>query len=251
MPRRLTARHLIRNVAAVLILIARASPLAAETATLSPSRDNTLFENASGSTSNGSGSELFVGRTNQPAGTSLRRGLIAFDIAGQIPAGAAITAVELTLHLSRTISGPQDVSLHRVLADWGEGASVATARGGGRGGTAMQDDATWVHRFFPDGAWSTPGGDFLEAPSATSAVGSVGIYTWSGEGLVADVQAWLDGTANNFGWLLRGNETTPATAKRFDSREHATAVFRPQLFVTYAGTALESTSWNRIKRFYR
>ena len=39
--------------------------------------------------------------------------------------------------------------------------------------------------------------------------------------MVADVQAWLDNPASNFGWLMLGDETAIATAKRFDTRESA------------------------------
>ena len=37
--------------------------------------------------------------------------------------------------------------------------------------------------------------------------------------MVADVQSWLDNPANNFGWLVKGDESTSTTAKRFDSRQ--------------------------------
>jgi hypothetical protein len=37
--------------------------------------------------------------------------------------------------------------------------------------------------------------------------------------MVADVQSWLDNPANNFGWLVLGDESGIATAKRFDTRE--------------------------------
>ena len=39
--------------------------------------------------------------------------------------------------------------------------------------------------------------------------------------MVADVQSWLDNPASNFGWLVLGDETAIATAKRFDTRESA------------------------------
>ncbi|MBC7771163.1 MAG: hypothetical protein H7210_01580, partial [Pyrinomonadaceae bacterium] len=37
----------------------------------------------------------------------------------------------------------------------------------------------------------------------------------------------------NFGWLLRGNESSDQTAKRFDTRENTTAANRPTLVVTF------------------
>jgi hypothetical protein len=47
------------------------------------------------------------------------------------------------------------------------------------------------------------------------------------------VQAWLDTPANNFGWILIGDETTNGTAKRFNSREHPTPDNRPQLTIAF------------------
>jgi hypothetical protein len=58
--------------------------------------------------------------------------------------------------------------------------------------------------------------------------------SWSGPGLVADVQAWLDNPTGNFGWLLKADEATLATARRYDSRENSEPTFRPALTVEYA-----------------
>jgi hypothetical protein len=92
--------------------------------TLNPSKDNTLYQDTNGALSNGAGQHFFVGNTNNG---SIRRGIIAFDIAGTIPAGATINSLTLTLYLSRTLSdSPQPVALHKLLADWGEGASDAS-----------------------------------------------------------------------------------------------------------------------------
>jgi hypothetical protein len=120
-----------------------------------------------------------------------------------------------------------------VLADWGEGASNATGGGGGSGAPAAAGDATWLHTFFNTATWTTAGGDFLGASSATTAVGGVANYTWTSPQLAADVQSWLAAPATNFGWLLLGNEAVNQTVKRFDTRENATAAFRPVLSVDY------------------
>lgn len=65
-------------------------------------------------------------------------------------------------------------------------------------------------------------------------MGGNGSYTWSSTTeLVADVQAWVDDAAANFGWLVTGNEGASPTAKRFDSRENPTEANRPVLEVVY------------------
>ncbi len=128
----------------------------AATISIMPSKDNTLYEYdpAEGDHSNGAGFHFFAGENGMG---ELRRGVLAFDISGIIPAGSTITAVSLTM------SG-------------------------------------------------------------------IGQYTWSSTQMVADVQSWLDDPASNFGWLVLGNETTIATAKRFDTRESASP---PMLTIQY------------------
>jgi hypothetical protein len=195
---------------------------------ITPSKDNTLYQYdaAEGDHSNGAGLHFFAGEN---AMGELRRGVIAFDIAGAIPAGSTITAVSLTMNMSMTPAGAENVELHTLLADWGEGTSHAP-QGEGDGAPATPNDATWRHRFFDTLFWTTEGGDFSATASATQSVGGIGQYTWSSPQMVADVQAWLNDPASNFGWLVLGDETTIATAKRFDTRESATP---PMLTVQY------------------
>ena len=184
-----------------------------------PSKDNTLYEYdpAEGDHSNGAGFHFFAGEN---AMGELRRGLLAFDIAGTIPAGSTITAVSLSMNMSMTPTGAVTIELHKLLADWGEGTSHAPM-GEGDGAPATPNDATWRHRFFDSVFWTTQGGDFSATVSASQSVGVTGHYTWSSAQMVADVQSWLDNPASNFGWLVLGDETAPATSKRFDTRESA------------------------------
>src|SRR5213082_4004331 len=83
----------------------------AETININPSKDNTLYEYvpADGDLSNALGFHFFAGET---AMSELRRGVLAFDIAGNIPAGSTITSVTLSIHMSRTaLSTPRIVEL--------------------------------------------------------------------------------------------------------------------------------------------
>lgn len=214
-------------VVAVLFGVMTAS---ADTVQLGPSKDNTLYESTTGSLSNGIGESFFAGRTAQPR---IRRGLIAFDVGEAIPAGSTINSVRLTLHLSQTVSGPQPIGLHRVLADWGEGSTDANGGEGG-GGPTTPGSATWVHRFSPDLLWATVGGHFAATSSASIFVNVDEFNTWGSTlDLAADVQDWLDDPSNNFGWILIGNESVEMTAKRFDTREHLVPEFRPVLSVEF------------------
>ena len=56
-------------------------------------------------------------------------------------------------------------------------------------------------------------------------------------GMVADVQQWLDNPSGNFGWILVGNETAPHLTKRFDSREDTVLTSRPKLTIVYSPSA--------------
>jgi hypothetical protein len=217
------------------VAVVAAGPAPAETVTLAPERDNTLYRDPVGSLSNGAGEHLFAGGT---ARGGVRRGLLAFDVAAGVPAGATITGADLTLHMSRSITGARDVSLHRVLADWGEGASDAFGEEG-IGAESTPGDATWIHTFFNTGFWTIEGGDRVAAPSAARSVEGPGRYTWSSTPeLVADVQAWLDDPTTNHGWMVVGDEQ-PGGAKRFDSREHRDETVRPVLTIEFTMGAPE------------
>src|SRR3990172_1635356 len=200
----------------------------AATATIGASKDNTLYSE-SGSLSNGAGSYIFTGRTRDGLN---RRTLIAFDIAGNVPAGSTITAVSLTLRASRVANNnPQTTQLQRLLADWGEGSSNAE-QNEGKGAPAATGDATWTHRFYPATTWTNAGSDFSGTVSASLSVSSTGTYTWgSTPQMVADAQSWLDNPSTNFGWVIRGNELANETSKRFNSSENGQNP--PALVITY------------------
>jgi uncharacterized repeat protein (TIGR01451 family) len=203
---------------------------------LTPSADDTLYQASSASPSqqlsNGAGQHFYVGETAQGA-NALRRGAIKFDLSA-IPAGSTITGATLTLNMSLTVAGAQSVSLHRALMNWGEGTSNAGAGGQGQGEGdgvgATTGDVTWFYSSFATQTWTTPGGDFVAAASASTSVGNVGSYQWTGAGLAADVQQWVNNGATNFGWILTGNESAARTAKQFDTRESAN---RPVLTINY------------------
>ena len=203
----------------------------ADVITIQADKDNTLYENVTGSVSNGDGPNFFIGKN---ASGVIRRGLVAFNTASHIRPGSKINGVLLTLHMSRTTSGTQTVSLHRVVNDWGQGTSIATGGGGG-GGAVTAGDATWLHTFYNTDLWTVAGGDFDPVAIATTDVNEVGFYTWgSTPSMVADVQAWIDNPASDFGWILLGNEV-PAdrTSKRFDTRENLTWSLRPTLTIHF------------------
>ena len=133
----LTKRH--NTLFAFLVFAALPSAALAVTVSLSPEKDNTLYQDPAGQLSNGQGDYLFAGLTQS---NGIRRGLIAFNLSS-IPANATITDATLSMFLFQ--SGPfftgGDVSLSKVLRNWGEGASNA-GEPGGAGVQAEPGDAT-------------------------------------------------------------------------------------------------------------
>lgn len=223
--------RLLFGMAFLSVFLGVTPAAAAQIVVIPPARDNTLIEWAPGPRSNGSGPYLFAGRVDQDE-DSIRRGVLAFDLAGHVPPGARILRAALVLHVDRTGDRPGPVALHRLLGDWGEGASAART---GRGAPAAPGDATWDHTFFDTAFWGTPGGDFVPRASAVGRDVPGGfVVLGSTAGMIHDLQAWLDGPEGDFGWLLRGDESQIGTVVAFDARESPAAALRPMLVVQYA-----------------
>jgi hypothetical protein len=232
-------RKMLGLVVAVLLTSGAAH---ADVIRIVSSRDATIYQNDPDN-SNGAGFTLFAGTkgTGSP-----RRALLAFDVAGNIPALSTINSVQLTLVL-QGVAGqgggeadttPRTISLHRLLADWGEGTTGMGSGGSGTGEgfPAHPGDATWLQNFFGLSAWANAGGDFAAAASGSAVVSQTldSPYTWNSTAqLVSDVQSWLDTPASNFGWLLLGEESSNQTFRQFYTREAANPAFRPALLIDY------------------
>ena len=242
--------HRGSSVLLLVVALAGTAPLVADTVTLQPIKDNTLYEPIAQDSfldkSDGAGPTMFTGRVKDAdadpgAGTraALRRGVLAFNIAANIPAGATINGVQLTMYCDKVkLTTAFSVSLRRLTSDWGEGTSNTGNSQQGRGEPPTTGDATWHHTFYPGQLWTTPGGDYSGTISATRTVGNTGFYTWgSTSGLVADVQSWLNTPAQNYGWIVLGDESRTETTKRFGTRENTGSTggvtWRPQLVVSY------------------
>ena len=226
----------MKLTASIAAVVLTASAAFGDVATLTASKDNTLWNDLAGATSNGSGPVFVVGVAGGTSTAPVRRALLAFDVAASVPAGSTITAVQLVLVQTSGNPGPSTAELHRALGAWGEGASSTSS---GSGAPAQAGDATCLHGFYASTFWTNPGGDFAATISASLAVGAVGTHTFpSTAQAVADVQSWLDGPATDFGWLIKfTNEVTASTADVFASSEAVAAANRPKLVVTFTPPA--------------
>jgi hypothetical protein len=209
-----------------------------QTATLTPIRDNTIYESLSGQqNSNALGVYLFTGLT---AANERRRALVQFSLAS-VPAGATVTSAALTVYVDRGSASTQPITLHRVTSSWGQGTSSASLPGG-QGTAATPDDPTWNFSHFNTIEWHSYGGDFVPESSSQVVVGAAeASYTFdSNATIVADVQAWLADPSQNFGWIIVGDETVRGSALRLGSREGTFNA--PVLTVTYSTTPVCGTS---------
>lgn len=216
---------------AASLCAALAAAAGADTVVLTAVADATLIEAVDTTQyALGAAYNIYCGRVGENGGGTLRRALVRFDLSA-IPAGSTVTSASLKVYMSQTNAGSQVTALHRMLQSWGEGASFAF---GGAGTSPEPGDATWTNRFYPGQPWSTPGGAFVATATQTKNIGAAGAYVFANNAsMVADVQSWIASPTSNFGWVMRGNETTLGTAKRFESRESGDPTRRPLLTVVY------------------
>ncbi len=219
-------------------LILLLAPIArAEVVILPASADNTLYEDANGSLSNGAGGSLFIGQT---INNGLRRALIRFDLT-TLPVDTQINSVSLmtTISLSpQPTARPGTASVHRLVADWGEGSSIAPGPGGA-GASAEPGDATWIHRHFETDLWTQPGGDFVASSSAEALFSTADFEELNFDStteLISDVQSWVSSPTTNHGWIMLGDEDENGNARRLNARENSE--FQPMLLIDFTPEGL-------------
>jgi hypothetical protein len=227
----------------LLFIIGLIFPVSATQITISGTDDTDDSTIYSDDTLGNAGADLGIiaGQTNTPA---IRRGLIRFNLSA-IPSTASINSVALTLVITKVPGAGTAVavthSLYRVTNAWGEGTGVGTGSGGGTGGTAaLPGEVCWSDAQYQTLAWTSSGGDFVSTPSASIDVGTgTGAMTWTGAGLVSDVQSWINGSQLNNGWILRGDETVVPSARKYGASEDSANA--PQLIIDY--TAPSTTTY--------
>ena len=211
----------------LLLALLLAAPAHAASIVLSSGKDNTLYESTDGSLSNGAGDYLFAGTNGAGGGSRVMRSVLAFDLS-LIPDNARVDSLELLLDVNTPIISSGTVQVHRLTQDWGEGSSAA-GQGEGGGAASSAGDATWLHTFFDTNLWTNPGGDFDATFSDSLDISGNGMASFDSAQLAADLQAWLDAPATNFGWLLKLSDDSAAPL-RFGSFDGSAA---PRLAVEY------------------
>lgn len=133
-----------------------------------------------------------------------KRSLVQFNVSSGVPGNATIQSATLTLCMRNIVSLAvgRTHSVHRVTSSWGE------------------TTATWNN--IP--TFSGTASSSIVVPLLAGCVDF---------DVTADVQAWTDGSASNFGWMLKdAAETGGATTVNYGARE-GVAADRPQLTITF------------------
>jgi hypothetical protein len=157
------------------------------------------------------------------------RALTRFDFSS-LPTNSVILSAVLQIEVTRHPDEPPNnttFGLHRMLRPWGEGNKAPAGQQAGKGLPASPGEATWECAFHPTNAWTVPGGapdvDYSSVESSSQFIYGTGDSPYRFETtpeLVADITAWVENPAANFGWMLLCNEeSVNFTARRFSTRE--------------------------------
>jgi hypothetical protein len=176
-------------------------------------------------TTNKSGDAFLVIQTNN--GGSRAESLVRFTGLSNIPAGSTVTAVQLDFYQYDQSGGTYTAELYQCLRNWTEAG------------------ATW-NTYDGTNSWATAGGtgagdigaSTLQTVNTTTVIGGTVSFLTSAA-LVAAVQAWVDGAANNGFFIKRDNMGADDGSYKAWRASEGTDGQRPKLTVTYtAGAAV-------------
>jgi hypothetical protein len=181
-----------------------ASSVPISTCTLTPAAD-TYADQSSGGSNFGTATTLQVkSGTNLVLLAANKRTFVRFDLAScSIPSSARVLSGRMRLFMSSAPGSTRTYQAHRVSASWAE---------------ASLD-------------WNNQPG-VAATPTATVVTGTTANVTleWN---VIADVAAFVAGSATNNGWRVADSVESNTGESQFRSREHGTASQRPSLVVTY------------------
>ena len=210
----------ISRVLAACCLLAASHAAFADTKTLAPVAD-TYVRNISANQNQGSETRLSITDLGN------HRSLVRFDQA-QITsalAGAQVASAKLRLRITSNGSNwgatGRGVSAHRMTQTWVEARATWNC-----------PNDTNLNNSSPDCSPSWNMGNssqwpFVSTPSSVATIkdGQTGVVEWD---VTADVRAFVAGSAQNFGWLVRKADETRTGRAEFGSRESSQG---PQLVI--------------------
>eukprot|EP00585_Thalassiosira_rotula_P006736 CAMPEP_0196138492 /NCGR_PEP_ID=MMETSP0910-20130528/6111_1 /TAXON_ID=49265 /ORGANISM="Thalassiosira rotula, Strain GSO102" /LENGTH=599 /DNA_ID=CAMNT_0041399103 /DNA_START=3 /DNA_END=1802 /DNA_ORIENTATION=- len=166
------------------------------------------------------------------------RGLIKFPVVS-IPKGSTITCAEIILQTTGPCGpckGLVDVEMHRITSGWTTtGTNDFLAQQQPllyqvelQGAGANSGDVTWTHSTYdaanPDGGgtrWGTAGGDVDPLVISMEVDDERGQHKFpSSEGFVDAIQSFVDGTADNHGFLFKTEESDEYVALKAEENSY-------------------------------
>jgi len=208
------------------------------TTTLNASADTYI---RSGSPHENEGAGLFM--KVQQNGSN--RGLVRYSQSALQSAVGGGTVLSAKIRLTITDNGNnwgttgRTVDIHRLTSDWTEGNGTEADRGNGPGATwscaldslienlvkNCSGAAEW-EMGLPNNHSVHP---WVQTASATQTItnNQSGVVEYD---VTADIQAFVNGTNNNYGWIIRKTDEGQSGQVSFGTKESSTA---PQLVVTY------------------
>ena len=212
---------------------------------LTPSAD-TFINSGNPDNNNGATTSLCVGGDGNGG---IMRGLVRFDTPASL-AGATVSSVYLTLTMRAKIDGTAGgafalLQLYALNESWTEGNGIGDAQmmfPVGQTCGATVSGATWNQPSCAGGAatpWATPGGSVATMWSGQFDSNRIDVdvpvvvpSSWPGnDGLVTDVQRWIDDPSSNHGWRI-STGVEDLGAQRFYSKE-ADGTNGPKLTITF------------------
>lgn len=195
--------------------------------TIYPTTDSYIYS-AGATTNYGTNANLYVG---DPAASAHRaRSLLKMESLTGIDEGKEITLVEIHLYSNgsgrETTPADSTVYANRLLLNWAEGGVTYNTTDGTNGWSEAGANADGVDRA------ATASGECTIA--ATS-----GWYTITGSGMCDDVYGWVNGTLDNYGWLISWPsvelDATYSVYNRFNSSDAASNP--PYVYIEWSDAA--------------
>lgn len=149
----------------------------------------------------------FVVDTVDATETGRRKGLLKFDLSS-IPSNAIIVGAYVTLNIA--VEG-QGWIMYRMLVDWDEQSTYNTLGG-----------------VIPDGIKAAVTPDCVNGINLDNITGLV-----KNNVPISTIQGWVDGSFQNYGWMLDGLDVTTGDGVQFTSREDTATSNRPKLTLRY------------------
>lgn len=207
-----------------LMFVGYSSP--AVTITIQPTNGvDVLIESVNPTTNHDTETTAYIGDTNA-TDPEAQRIIIKFDLS-TIPANATIIAASISMFEIAAGDGAGlgawNIFCYRLKRDW------------------VEDQATW-NEYSTGNAWGTAGADntttdreaTLSASLSVDGAAANAYLTWTGSKLIQDVQAFVNGSLDNYGWIFIGTDAENLVNTAYN--QFRTSDFfsnKPKMSITY------------------